>query len=290
MVHFLLFYRIILYSFGFGILVTAVFKYISTGNPLLRSFLFFWASMTITAGAYVIDFYIIKNTDLGKHSYAYIIMQAGALLVSVSLPYFIHILFNIKNKTAVYIFLFICSPMFICILIPISQDWLEFFVDFIMITVILSNLYSFSVSLRCVIKLKEKIRKTEGIIFFITYIILFLLLIIIDIYPEDKESDFLIFPLFYACIGCFFTFLGYRELRERIPDTVHPDFIRKYKLTKRETEIILLLIDGIKYKTIADRLFISLNTVNTHIRHIYEKTKTSNKIELRNSIEYFNQV
>ncbi len=43
------------------------------------------------------------------------------------------------------------------------------------------------------------------------------------------------------------------------------------QLTKRETEILKLLVDGYSYKMIADKCSISYATVNTHISHIYEK-------------------
>jgi DNA-binding NarL/FixJ family response regulator len=46
-------------------------------------------------------------------------------------------------------------------------------------------------------------------------------------------------------------------------------------LTKRETEVLELLAQGHSYKMLADKLFLSFNTVNTHIKHIYEKLHVS---------------
>ncbi len=46
-------------------------------------------------------------------------------------------------------------------------------------------------------------------------------------------------------------------------------------LTSRETEVLVLLAEGLSYKMVADRLFLSFNTVNTHIKHIYEKLHVS---------------
>jgi len=42
-------------------------------------------------------------------------------------------------------------------------------------------------------------------------------------------------------------------------------------LSKRENEVLVLLAQGYLYKEIADQLGISFQTVNTHIRRIYEK-------------------
>ncbi|HLX90852.1 MAG TPA: response regulator transcription factor [Puia sp.] len=50
-------------------------------------------------------------------------------------------------------------------------------------------------------------------------------------------------------------------------------------LSKREQEILELVIDGNTYHEIAARLFISMGTVKSHIYHIYEKLQVKNKIE-----------
>jgi DNA-binding NarL/FixJ family response regulator len=45
----------------------------------------------------------------------------------------------------------------------------------------------------------------------------------------------------------------------------------KYGLTKREKEILQLLTEGYTYKAISSECHISMDTVSTHLRHIYEK-------------------
>lgn len=50
-------------------------------------------------------------------------------------------------------------------------------------------------------------------------------------------------------------------------------------LTSREREILKSLADGLDYKQIADRHFISIDTVRNHIRHIYEKLHVHSKSE-----------
>jgi DNA-binding NarL/FixJ family response regulator len=44
-----------------------------------------------------------------------------------------------------------------------------------------------------------------------------------------------------------------------------------YSLTKREKEILKLLVDGLSKNIIAEKLFLSYHTVDGHIRKIYEK-------------------
>lgn len=61
-----------------------------------------------------------------------------------------------------------------------------------------------------------------------------------------------------------------------------PNIIETNKITKRETEILDLLSKGYRYKEIADQLFISFDTVRTHIHNIYEKLHVQSRTEAIN--------
>lgn len=50
-------------------------------------------------------------------------------------------------------------------------------------------------------------------------------------------------------------------------------------LSDREKEILASLSDGNSYKIIADKLFISIDTVRSHIRNIYKKLHVHNQSE-----------
>ena len=52
-----------------------------------------------------------------------------------------------------------------------------------------------------------------------------------------------------------------------------------YQLSKREKEVLIELVEGNPLKTIADKLFISLETVRTHVKHIYGKLHVANRTE-----------
>lgn len=55
-----------------------------------------------------------------------------------------------------------------------------------------------------------------------------------------------------------------------------------FDLTKRETEILELLSDGMAYKEIAASLNIATRTVNTHVESIYKKLNVHSAIEASN--------
>ena len=49
-----------------------------------------------------------------------------------------------------------------------------------------------------------------------------------------------------------------------------------YGLTDRETGILRLMVEGLTKKEIADKLYLSFHTVNTHIKSIYTKMHVNN--------------
>lgn len=56
--------------------------------------------------------------------------------------------------------------------------------------------------------------------------------------------------------------------------------MRQLKLTTRENEIYQLILLGRSNQKIGDELFISINTVKTHVAKILKKRAATNRIEL----------
>jgi DNA-binding NarL/FixJ family response regulator len=56
----------------------------------------------------------------------------------------------------------------------------------------------------------------------------------------------------------------------------------QYNLSEREKEILNLLAGGFRYKDIADKLFISVSTVRSHVFNMYEKLHVHNRTEALN--------
>lgn len=54
---------------------------------------------------------------------------------------------------------------------------------------------------------------------------------------------------------------------------------KNHNLTAREMDVLQLLCTGKSYKMIADSLFISKETVRTHIKHIYKKLEVHSNAE-----------
>lgn len=56
-------------------------------------------------------------------------------------------------------------------------------------------------------------------------------------------------------------------------------------LTKRELEVLVLLLEGWRNEDIAERLDLSKNTVKNHVYNLYQKTGVANRVELANLAE-----
>jgi len=60
------------------------------------------------------------------------------------------------------------------------------------------------------------------------------------------------------------------------------DFMKKYQLTKREVEIIRMIVAGIPTREIGERLFVSEFTINAHRRNICRKLNVHTPVGLIN--------
>jgi DNA-binding CsgD family transcriptional regulator len=96
-----------------------------------------------------------------------------------------------------------------------------------------------------------------------------------------------LFILFVLSLAIFYLFVNYAssfsarllagELNKTPPvytpqSGLSPEFIEKYGLTVRETEIAIALLQGKPDKDIGALLYISVDTVKTHLKNIYRKT------------------
>ncbi len=50
-------------------------------------------------------------------------------------------------------------------------------------------------------------------------------------------------------------------------------------LTKREVEVLTLVIEGHSSKEVADMLYVSKRTVDFHLANIYDKLQVSNRVQ-----------
>jgi DNA-binding CsgD family transcriptional regulator len=64
------------------------------------------------------------------------------------------------------------------------------------------------------------------------------------------------------------------------PAAIDPKAAERFDFSGRETEIAARLIEGMSYKSIGQSLFISPDTVKSHVKNIYRKTDVNKRMEL----------
>ncbi|MGF1670711.1 MAG: response regulator transcription factor, partial [Balneolaceae bacterium] len=87
--------------------------------------------------------------------------------------------------------------------------------------------------------------------------------------------------LFFLVTGIFLTSRYYRQqifIRESVVSSTPGHFCHE-RLSDREAEVLSLIAEGCSNREIASRLFVSVNTVKTHIKRIYEKLEVNNRVQ-----------
>jgi len=59
----------------------------------------------------------------------------------------------------------------------------------------------------------------------------------------------------------------------------HSEIADCARLTRREVEILSLIVEGHSSKQVADLLFVSKRTVDFHLDNVYEKLQVSNRMQ-----------
>lgn len=91
--------------------------------------------------------------------------------------------------------------------------------------------------------------------------------------------------LYVILIAAMFTGLGVwvgnRVTRGRTNDAFvsNAKAMQSLGISNREFEVLILLADGHSNKNIAKRLFVSPNTIKTHLAHLYEKLGVSSRTQ-----------
>lgn len=180
------------------------------------------------------------------------------------------------------------------IVIGIDIKWFEDDLTFELFTVILYTsvlIYFFELPALLVLyfrgrKESEKQYKQLILVFSILYLSRYVLLPIIALFPDPvaifKGRITVLYANLIPIIWIRFYFLEYAKSRAKLrkSDAILSGLVEKYNISKRELEILTLILDGKSNKEIKTQLFISYHTVKNHIYNLFQKLGVKSRYEL----------
>ena len=113
--------------------------------------------------------------------------------------------------------------------------------------------------------------------------------ILMLLFPSFSAVAIPIYAIAYFIYSLVFLFIVLSHENEREEKKEKGELtlerVADYKITERELDVIKLIKQGYTNKEIADKLCISVNTVNNHIANIFSKTEVRSRIDLLNLLE-----
>jgi DNA-binding CsgD family transcriptional regulator len=139
---------------------------------------------------------------------------------------------------------------------------------------------------------RKKIINAFALFYILRYVILIISLVFTPLPRPSKHligmSIFIFFNIIpFLWIKYYFLEYANSMLKFIEDKTVLDRIYEKYDITKREQEIIKLILDGKSNKEIGKVLFISVHTVKNHVYNIFQKLKVKTRYELIHFITKF---
>lgn len=173
-------------------------------------------------------------------------------------------------------------------------NWLDFFYEnfgiifFVLEIVFLVSLLVYGK--RCGDRKKTKIINMFGYLYLSRYFIASILLFL----PGQVRffasiAGLILFNLFPVLWLKFFLLKYAQSMLSLVGDRSNLEILyKKYNISKREQEILRLIVDGKSNKEIEDELYISIHTVKNHIYSMYRKLGVKTRHQLVHLITKFN--
>lgn len=308
MKHFVIFFHGISFFTGISAITLSIVAYIRYKNDLIKYYSYFLVSIGFLLMEQTVTTYKLVNNLHSNVLNAVVTMFSFAscsYLIYV-LPLFFHKLMLLElweKRKKIYKLLALIPIVLFCFNNFLNMKLINLLGNSILFSVILYNLLLF-------LKYNNRIEQDE-----VKSIFKILFAFTVLFFPYmflDTKTDYIKFlseyfpygllsvPIFYFVWNSVSIYYVLKYLKEkqtslevntdRNKEQLQYEFYTAYNITNREQEVISLLLKGYSYKKIGEELFISLSTVKTHIRNIYQKTEVNNKIELLNLLNTWNPV
>lgn len=300
--HLLLAYDISVVFIGSICLSFSIWWAINKKEKFLYFFSLFYLFFTLTLIVSLIGDYAQVNIPFNTSDFIYTVDAIGIILSELMVLFciiFFQVILELKYKA---IFSLIWSLLIIIsisiILSPIGVNYIsneniiEFLPGYYFAEIIYFLCFTYGISIVIIFfknikSIKKKIFMIASLIFAVIGYVETTIGIINSFYINkisliSSKLEFFISSIPYVIYSIFIViFLNkYYSFHKSQIKGIPNNLIKKYKISKREIEIIERIIEGYSNMEIGDKLFISLATVKTHVHNIYEKTGYKSRYQL----------
>lgn len=300
MLHAYFLYFFIICLVGVLSLGITVLTYVRTKDALVRDYLVFYSTFTASVFLNAFFSYIEANIPFVPLKVAVVLSYADILLVHLlmfSVPFFIHHLFQVPRRklrntiaAAYSIAFYLMFHVWTTAALIAEKRFVGQNFGVVDAGTGIMLVYSLVAAAMNYRHLVEPVRKKLALRFLLSFGIL------LPFIFYDLLVTMLFSPLLYVAISFLMghhfitdvlhhphtTEAGEDSASDR-PETSGTnleELAAKYTLSPREQEVLLLLLQGQTNQNIGEQLFISTNTVKTHISKIYQKVGVNRRYEL----------
>lgn len=98
----------------------------------------------------------------------------------------------------------------------------------------------------------------------------------------------LLIAVFFMALGVWFSSHLWSKQSSHKPFQVNQQAIHELQLSSRELVVLEKLAAGLSNQAIADELYVSINTVKTHLKNGFNKLEVSNRLQAINKLKALN--
>ena len=296
--HLFIFFYLITLMTGAASLAVSCFIYARTRYRLLRYYIAYMVSFTLFVFSFL---FVVTYADLNLARVGFNLLLS---IVSVSFLSFLFLMISIpllnhalvlegssgrRNAVVIVVsvvaFLLMASTM----RINFAEERIQQVRDarwYLSLTLFYSIIvYSILLKLFSLKRLDgERMRMTRTLM---VLNIVFFPGILYDLYLYNTHRVFAFTPVFYSIFAVIFTvyiarryIVQLRSISSQVAGLSFDTALSRAGISEREREIVYLVLEGRGNRDIAERLFISPNTVKTHIRNIFKKMDVKSRFEL----------
>jgi DNA-binding CsgD family transcriptional regulator/tetratricopeptide (TPR) repeat protein len=139
-------------------------------------------------------------------------------------------------------------------------------------------------------ELNKKRIKSQTI--FIVFLVILLILIIVLMHfnmiknkMQQRQIRLELENYLYRCEQLS----GELDAHKQSSEKSHLENFSKHNLSARESEVLLYISKGYRNAEISEKLFVSQNTIKTHIKNIYQKLEVKNRVEALKKVDVMGQ-